>query len=101
MEEMGVEVEASTLRAADHNAAEFCAPDAAVRAEAWRELRERCPVARSESYGGYWILSDYTSVAEALRNSDVFSHRYDPHAEDGIDYIGVNGFPRMDWPALA
>src|ERR1700678_682246 len=101
VEQMDLEIAQSDLRTVDHNAPEFCAPDAAVRAEAWRGLRERCPVGRSEKYGGYWILSDYDSVAEALRDSVVFSHRYDPEAEDGINYTGVNGFPRMDWPTLA
>jgi cytochrome P450 len=89
------------FRTVDHNAAPFCAPDSAVRAEAWRELRERCPVGHSENHGGYWILSNYATVSEALRNSDVFSHRYDPDSEDGIHYVGVNGYPRMDWPQLA
>jgi cytochrome P450 len=101
MEEMDLQAARSELRTVDHNAAEFCAPNADVRAEAWRDLRERCPVGRSENYGGYWLLSDYASVAEALRNADVFSHRHDPEAEDGINYIGVNGLPRMDWPELA
>ncbi|OBB17632.1 hypothetical protein A5761_09735 [Mycolicibacterium setense] len=88
------------FRTVDHHAEEFCAPDVAVRAEAWRELRRRCPVGHSEKHGGYWILSDYASVAEACRNREVFSHRYDPEAGDGINYIGENGIPRMDWPEL-
>jgi cytochrome P450 len=46
-------------------------------------------------------MTDYASVAEALRDSDTFSHRYDPEADDGIDYNGVNGLPRMEWPSLA
>ncbi|WP_375501495.1 cytochrome P450 [uncultured Jatrophihabitans sp.] len=89
------------LRGVDHNAAPFCAPDVAVRAAAWKELRERCPVGRSDQYDGYWILSDHASVAEACRNGEIFSNRYEPDADDGINYIGENGYPRMDWPELA
>lgn len=101
MGQIGLNTAESDFRSVDHNAAEFCAPDASVRAEAWKGLRERCPVGRSETYGGYWILSDYASVAEACRNMDAFSNRYDPNADDGINYIGENGFPRMEWPELA
>ena len=100
MQQLDLDAARSDFATVDHNAAQFCAPDVQVRADAWRNLRERCPVGRSDVYGGYWILSDYASVAEAVRNSTVFSHRYEPEPVEGINYIGENGFPRLDWPEL-
>lgn len=41
--------------------------------EAFKELRGRCPVTRSEAHGGFWILTDYASVYEAARNDELFS----------------------------
>lgn len=85
--------------AVDHNEPQY-AGALASRVAAWSELRERCPVARSNQHGGYWILSDYESVALASRDSATFSHRYDPAAEDGLDYIGESGIPRPAYPKL-
>ncbi|OBB14654.1 hypothetical protein A5761_01780 [Mycolicibacterium setense] len=100
MDGLDAEQARSDFRHVDHHAAEFCSSDADTRAEAWRNLRERCPVGRSESHGGHWILSDYASVAEASRDSEKFSHRYAPDALDGVNYIGRMGIPRLDLPEL-
>jgi cytochrome P450 len=40
---------------------------------AWQDLRERCPVAWSERYGGYWIVSDYEGNHEVLKNHVFFT----------------------------
>ncbi|MCW2530063.1 MAG: cytochrome [Pseudonocardiales bacterium] len=40
---------------------------------AYRELRHNAPVAYTEAHGGYWVLSDYSSVFDAARNDDLFS----------------------------
>src|SRR5882672_7884657 len=37
-------------------------------------LRSRCPVARSEAMGGFWILSRYEDVRFALQRHDLFSN---------------------------
>lgn len=36
-------------------------------------LRERCPVARGEKYGGYWLLTRYDDVREAARDWRTFT----------------------------
>ncbi len=65
------------------------------------ELRQRCPVAWNENYGGFWYLSSYESVSQTARDDATFSHRYDPNAEDGVDYQGEMGVPRPEGqPAL-
>ena len=46
---------------------------------AWREVRERCPVAWTERNGGHWIVSGYEEVATAFRDWEHFSSaRTDP-----------------------
>jgi cytochrome P450 len=42
-------------------------------AAAYRELRRTAPVAWTEAHGGYWVLSDYSSVFDAARDDDLFS----------------------------
>ena len=39
------------------------------------ELRERCPVAKSTAYGGFWNLFDYELVHAAARDTDRLSSR--------------------------
>jgi cytochrome P450 len=41
--------------------------------EAWRDLRERCPVAWTEANGGHWIVTRYDEVATAFRDWETFS----------------------------
>jgi cytochrome P450 len=36
-------------------------------------LREQCPIAHSQKYGGFWVLSRHDDVLTALRNPAVFS----------------------------
>jgi cytochrome P450 len=40
------------------------------------ELRDQCPVARGENYGGYWALTSHDVIEEALHATDVFSSRH-------------------------
>jgi cytochrome P450 len=40
---------------------------------AYRELRHTAPVAWTPAHGGYWVLSDYSSVFDAARDDDLFS----------------------------
>ncbi|HEY1968200.1 MAG TPA: cytochrome P450 [Pseudonocardia sp.] len=39
---------------------------------AYAKLRARCPVAWSEAYGGFWVLSDYASVYAASQDDESF-----------------------------
>jgi cytochrome P450 len=39
----------------------------------YQTLRQHCPVARSEEYGGFWVLSRYDDVLASLRDPSTFS----------------------------
>jgi cytochrome P450 len=49
-----------------------------------RVLRESCPVAWSESSGGFWVLSSHDLVTKALRDHETFS---------SSKYLDANGEP--------
>jgi cytochrome P450 len=36
-------------------------------------LRDSCPVAHSEKHGGFWVLSRYDDIREALQQPDLFA----------------------------
>jgi cytochrome P450 len=55
----------------DHHDPRFAADPAGTLAE----MRERCPVLRSERYGGFWTLSRYADVAAAARDDENFMSR--------------------------
>lgn len=63
------------------------------RRAVWSELR-RCPVAWSEHYGGFWVVSGYPDVVEVAKDEHRFSSRYEPEPVDGIAYLGITGVPR-------
>lgn len=49
-------------------------PDYAARApEIWDELREKCPVAHTERFGGAWLPTRYEDVAAIANDSEHFS----------------------------
>lgn len=66
----------------------------AARHARWAELRARCPVAWNPNHGGFWMVAGYDEVNAVSRNSEVFSSKFDPAADDGIGYIGISGIPR-------
>ena len=66
----------------------------AHRHERYGELRHECPVVFNEQYGGFWLVTDYESVAAVARDNETFAHRYDLDAADGIAYQGICGIPR-------
>ena len=70
----------------DHTSPEYGADLEAVN----RDLRERCPVAFTESHGGYWLVAGYDSFATAMRDEATFSSLHAPEEIDGIRYGGVN-----------
>jgi cytochrome P450 len=39
----------------------------------WGDMRAHCPVAWSEKNGGYYILSTYAGISEAIRDTGTFS----------------------------
>lgn len=43
----------------------------------WRAVSDdhlaRCPVARTDAYGGFWVVSDHTSVSQVMRDDATFS----------------------------
>lgn len=81
----------------DHHSDEFNLNELAINAE----LRAKCPVAWNENYGGFWFLTSYDAVRETARDGDTFAHKYEPNADDGIDYQGEMGVPRPEGqPAL-
>jgi len=53
----------------DHHAPEFI--DDPVRRYA--EVREKCPVAWTESYGGHWVTTRYEDIARIARDDETFS----------------------------
>jgi cytochrome P450 len=53
----------------DHHSSEFNRDPHA----AWQSLREECPVAWSEHYGGYWVVADYEGNHDVLKNHSVFT----------------------------
>jgi cytochrome P450 len=47
--------------------------------DAWRTVREQCPVAWTDANGGHWVLSGYAEVSAAFRDWETFSSaRTDP-----------------------
>jgi cytochrome P450 len=81
----------------DHHSDAFNLNELAINAD----LRQRCPVAWNENYGGFWFLSSYDAVSQTARDDDIFSHKYEPNAADGVDYQGEMGVPRPEGqPAL-
>ena len=41
----------------------------------YSKLRSECPVAWSEQYGGFWVVSRYEDVAAVARDDVTFSCR--------------------------
>jgi cytochrome P450 len=81
----------------DHHSDEFNLNELTINAE----LRQKCPVAWNENYGGFWFISSYDAVAQTARDGDTFAHKYEPDADDGVDYQGEMGVPRPEGqPAL-
>jgi cytochrome P450 len=94
---MRPDVDADVVVDFDHHSDEFNLNELAINAE----LRQKCPVAWNENYGGFWFLTSYDAVTQAARDGEVFAHKYEPNAADGVDYQGEMGVPRPEaQPAL-
>jgi cytochrome P450 len=75
----------------DHHSVEFNLDELAISAD----LRERCPVAWNTRYGGFWVATSFEAVNQIARDGETFAHRFEPNADDGIDYQGEIGIPRV------
>ncbi|KAB1645135.1 cytochrome P450 [Gulosibacter chungangensis] len=62
----------------DHNSAEHSVDPVA----SYRQLRKDAPVAWTEAWGGYWVLSGHDAVFDAARDDDTFSSAR--HEEFGV-----------------
>jgi cytochrome P450 len=79
----------------DHHSAEFAAnADARLK-----EIRESCPIAWSDHYGGFWLVADYQGNLEVLKNPDVFTAERWP-VDDGHGAILIPKSPRVTEPIL-
>lgn len=67
----------------DHNSQEHSADPVA----SYRALREKSPVAYSEAWDGYWILSGYKALFEAARDDDRFSSQRNSHGGEGLTVV--------------
>lgn len=81
----------------DHHSDEFNENQDTINAG----LRQKCPVAWNTRYDGFWYLSSYDAVSQTARDDATFSHKYDPAADNGVNYQGEMGVPRPEGqPAL-
>lgn len=53
----------------DHHSSEFAADPWTPLAE----LRSRCPVAHSEAYGGFWVITSYEEIKRVAHDDETFS----------------------------
>jgi len=74
----------------DHHSPDYADNHPKVNAE----LREKCPVAWSENYKGFWIVSKYNDVAEVSRDDDTFRS----HNDQMIDPDGPDGYAGIQLP---
>jgi cytochrome P450 len=86
------DVSADAIVEFDHHSDEFGRDEQAVNAD----LRLRCPVAWNEQYGGFWYVTGFDAVAAIARDGEVFAHKYEPDAADGVNYQGEMGVPRPE-----
>jgi cytochrome P450 len=53
-----------------------------------REIRAKCPVAYSEAYGGFWLVTRYEDVRRVAHDTGTFSSRHDI-PNDGKSFTGA------------
>jgi cytochrome P450 len=86
------DVSADAVVDIDHHSDEYSRNEQEINAD----LRTRCPVAWNEKYGGFWFVTGYDAVTASARDGEVFAHKYEPNAADGVDYQGEMGVPRPE-----
>ncbi|OBF39653.1 hypothetical protein A5724_08245 [Mycobacterium sp. ACS1612] len=76
----------------DHHSEAFSREELEINAD----LRNRCPVAWNEKYGGFWYVCSYDAVEQVARDGETFAHKYERDAPDGVNYQGEMGIPRPE-----
>ena len=74
----------SPLADYDHHSTGYARESSVINAR----LRAECPVAWSEHYGGFWVLSRYEDVATASRDDATFSSEHNL-LEPGLDGVAI------------
>jgi cytochrome P450 len=74
----------------DHHSPDYADNHPKINAE----LREKCPVAWSENYKGFWVVSKYEDVANVSRDDDVFRS----HNDQMVDPDGPDGYAGIQLP---
>jgi cytochrome P450 len=67
----------------DHHSAGFAADPIG----AYRELRERCPVAWTDAHGGYWVPTRYDDINAIARDDATFSSARSEYGGEGTAFI--------------
>lgn len=62
---------AAFAHAFDHHALEFGQNINSI----FRHMRSHCPVARTNAYGGFWVLTRYRDIVRVARDDETFSLR--------------------------
>jgi len=78
----------------DHHSPEFAANVEGI----WKEMREKCPVAWSDAYDGFWVVTDMQGNHEILKNDEVFSSQR--YTEWGGEGMGIM-IPKIPGPYRA
>jgi cytochrome P450 len=61
--------------------------------EIYDHMRDKCPIARSDKYGGFWVLTRYADIMEVSRDDETFSSEQSitiPGSGDGAAAFGLN-----------
>jgi cytochrome P450 len=45
--------------------------------ELMADLRDRCPVAKSSAWGGFWLFTSYDSIFDACQEPSLFGNHLD------------------------
>ena len=76
----------------DHHSPEHAAGAVDIHAE----LRERCPVAWTESYGGFWLISAHEPCAQAAKDPERFRSDHDVEGvREGYQGITIPSLPNQ------
>jgi cytochrome P450 len=71
----------------DHHSSEMQTSGTAIL----EDLRSTCPVAWTESNGGYWVVTGYEELSRIARDDATFCSRNDP--EEGYGGTGIPSVP--------
>jgi len=79
----------------DHHSLEYANNAAGI----FKEMRDKCPVAWTERYGGFWVVSRYEDVAKVSHDDATFSSRHDiPSAGSAFSGITIPSAPTRATP---